>query len=151
MLKLFRGEQELGELAHRFERDRPGLLGGVLRPSARFAETEGIMQVRVRIAPGHPVFVLRESESAGSGRHSLRKQSPRAAGGLPEGQQLRVVADSGRDLKCDFISLRPELAPSVGLVAVCAAQGLEGTIWLLTANQDPGGATQLEPSSIPNG
>lgn len=134
-LTLWRGDVVLGEVVADLPVREPGTVYGVLRPSDEFTDIGRLMQTRVRIVPGEPVFLHRFT---GEERPTttLRQMTEEEAMGLPIHAQMVVRDGAGRDLPMDHISIHPEEVPeeSGPMPDLYRLHGMVGVAWLLLAS-----------------
>ena len=136
---LWRGDRRLGEIVYRFPTGRSGGLTGLLKPDARGEGIEPFFQVRVRVAPGAPVYYNRLQDAAPAGVLPLRALSPEGAAGIPVSEQVVVRDRSGHRMEHDMICLYSQPVTNDGgpFYAACCSHGIEEVAWIVGAHRGP--------------
>lgn len=137
LYSLWRNGELMAELVVPFPVSKPGMVCGMLRISERFTDIGEIMQSRVRIFPGAPVFIhhITDEDRATAGFVALSPMSTEQARGVPPVEQFELRDDHGEPMVVDSIWIRPmEIPDGAGeLPDACHAVGLSGAGWMIIA------------------
>ena len=136
---LWRDNERLGDVVARFPNEPPHGVYGLFRPTSALADIGHLMQSRVALLPGSPVFLSRFTGKPNPGPVDLQLLSPDEARGIPPDQQLVLRDDDGQPVDVDTISIDPlEVSPEPGeLPDLCRACGFDERAWLLGAFRHP--------------
>jgi hypothetical protein len=135
---LWRNGERMADLVVPFPVSKPGMVCGMLRISERFTDVREIMQTRVRIFPGAPVFVhhVTDEDWARAETVALSPMSTEQARGAPPAEQFELRDEHGEPMVVDSIWIRridiPEGAGE--FPKACQAVGLSGVGWMIIAS-----------------
>lgn len=134
---LWRNGELMAELVVSFPVSKPGMVSGMLSIAERFTDIREIMQSRVRIFPGAPVFIhhITDEDRAQAGFVALSPMSTEQALGAPPAEQFELRDDHGEPMVADSIWIRRiEIPDGAGeLPDACHAVGLSGAGWMIIA------------------
>ncbi|HET9982141.1 MAG TPA: hypothetical protein VFQ38_01075 [Longimicrobiales bacterium] len=144
---LWRADRLLGHVHIAFPSTDPDLIAGILHPTPDYADIAPVMQTRVAIAAGAPVFRTPLEATSRSGRPSrsnhrvaLRAPDPTEAQGVAPESILELRGEHGEVVASGPMAIqRIPLAPGEArgeIAAACAARGLAFSPWMVTARRE---------------
>ena len=135
---LWRGGVLRGRIHLVFPSRRPGLVAGMLHPTADYEHIEPIVQLRLKHLPGSPVLQQSIPESAPERRSTrktsvLRKLSAEEAAGVDPSRVLELRDRENEPLELDMLSIeRVSSSENRGKVrSACEELGIEFSPWYL--------------------
>lgn len=136
---LWRNAELMADLVVPFPTSESDMVCGMLRVSECFTDISELVQSRMRIFPGAPVFIhhITDENRAPARTVALCPMSAEQARGVPSAEQFELRDDQGEPMVFDSIWIRRiEVPEGAGAFPdTCHAVGLSGSCWMMIAGR----------------